>query len=328
MKIIAYAARPDEQPGFNKVSSELNIDVKYINSGLSIDNANEAEGYECVTILGHCDASKSVLEILSKIGVKYISSRSAGYNNIDVVAAKELGIRVSSASYSPNCVADFATMLILMSIRRVNEALIRGAAKDFSLRGLQGYEMKNLTIGVIGTGRIGRTVIKNISGFGSKILGYDLYQNKEIQDYMEYVDLDRLIKECDVITLHTPYNEESHHLINKDTIKKMKDGVILINTARGELIDSNDLIEGLESKKIGAVGLDVLEEEVGIYHTDRRFDSFSHHNMAILKAMPNVILTQHIAFYTDQAVYDMVECGLKSLYNFKNGDNNPWEIKL
>ncbi|QEN03671.1 lactate dehydrogenase [Thiospirochaeta perfilievii] len=326
MKIIAYAARKDEQYGFDKVSAELQVELKYVTDGLNLGNTEEAAGYEYVTILGHCDASREVLKKLSSLGVKYISSRSAGYNNIDIEAAKEYGIRVSSASYSPNCVADFTLMLMLMCIRNAKQSLLRGEAKDFSLRGLRGLEMKNLVVGVIGTGRIGRTVIKNISGFGSKIIGYDLYQNDEIKDYMNYVDLETLYRESDIITLHAPYIEENHHLINRDTISKMKENVIIINTARGELIDTEALINGLEQGKIGAAGLDVLEGEVGIYHNDKRFESFVNHNMSILRCMPNVILTQHLAFYTDQAVYDMVECGLKSLYYFKNGEKNPWEI--
>lgn len=328
MKIIAYAARPDEQYGFDKVSSELQVELKYVTEGLDLDNVDEAKGYEYVTILGHCNASRDVLKKLSHFGVKSLSSRSAGFNNIDVNAAKEYGIKISSATYSPNCVADFTLMLMLMSIRNTKQALLRGEAKDFSLRGLRGLEMKNLVIGVIGTGRIGRTVIKNISGFGSKIIGYDLYQNEGIKEFIEYVDLDTLFNKSDIITLHAPYIEENHHLINSDAISKMKDNVIIINTARGELIDTKALIKGLESGKIGAAGLDVLEDEVGIYHNDRRFDSFVNHNMSILRNMHNVVLTQHLAFYTDQAVYDMVECGLKSLYLFKNGLKNPWEIVL
>jgi len=326
MKIIAYAVRKDEQYGFDKVSAELQVELKYVTDGLNLGNTEEVAGYEYVTILGHCDASREVLKKLSALGVKYISSRSAGYNNIDIEAAKEYGIRVSSASYSPNCVADFTLMLMLMCIRNAKQSLLRGEAKDYSLRGLRGLEMKNLVVGVIGTGRIGRTVIKNISGFGSKIIGYDLYENDEIKEYMSYVDLETLYRESDIITLHAPYIEENHHLINRDTISKMKENVIIINTARGELIDTEALINGLEQGKIGAAGLDVLEGEVGIYHNDKRFESFVNHNMSILRCMPNVILTQHLAFYTDQAVYDMVECGLKSLYYFKNGEKNPWEI--
>lgn len=328
MKIIAYSSRPDEQKAFDSVSNELKVDIKYVTERLCLDNVNEAEGFEYVTILGHCEATREVLKKLKDLGVKFISSRSAGYNNIDTDAAKEFGIRVSNASYSPNSVADFAVLLMLMCIRNIKQASLRSEAKDFSLPGLRGLEMRNLVIGVIGTGRIGRTVIKNISGFGSKIIGYDLYENEEIKDYIDYVDLETLYRESDIITLHCPYTEENHNLINDEAIGKMKDDVIIINSARGELLETDALIRGLESGKILGAGLDVLAGEVGIYHNDRRFTPFTNHNMSILRNMPNVVLTQHLAFYTDQAVYDMVECGLKSLCLFKDGIENPWEIMI
>lgn len=319
MKIIAYATRPDEQFAFDNVSKELDCEIKYINEGLSIENASEASGFEYVTILGHCDASREVLKKLSNLGIKCLSSRSAGFDNIDTEAAKEYGIEFFSASYSPNCVADFALMHILMAIRNFKMADQRGRCQDFSLRGIRGREMKNLTVGVVGTGRIGTAVIKNLSGFGCKIIGYDPYKNEGIKEYIEYVDLDTLFAKADVITLHVPYTTDSHHMIDSKSIDRMKKDVVIINTSRGELIDTDALINGLETGKISAAGLDVLEGEVGIFHNDMRFDTLNCKNMSILKNMPNVTLTHHFAFYTDQAVYDMVECGLKNIHAFKNG---------
>lgn len=326
MKVVAYATRPDEQYGFDKFTKELNIEVKYITQKLCKETAHEAEGFEFVTILGNCDASSEVLEILSGYGVKYIASRSAGYNNIDLKKAKELGIRVSNANYSPYCVSDFTVMLILMSIRKVSRALQRGQVQDFSLVGIQGKEMHNLTVGVVGTGRIGQAVIKSLTGFGCKIVAYDLYPNEAMKQYVEYVSLEELYKTSDVITLHTPLFESNYHLINKETIDQMKDGVVIINTARGELVNTGDLIEKLEEGKIGAAGLDVLENEMGIFHHDCRHTRLNNRELQILSQMPNVILTQHYAFYTDQAVCDMVECGLRSLKAFKDGVNNPYEL--
>ncbi|WP_315116966.1 D-isomer specific 2-hydroxyacid dehydrogenase family protein [uncultured Clostridium sp.] len=328
MKIIAYAYRPDETLAFEKFSKELNLDVTYVKECLSPENAHLAEGIEAVAILGNCNAKREVLEKLSKCGVKYLASRSAGYNNIDLNAAKELGIRVSNATYSPNSVADFATMLALMLNRRVIESIKRGQGHDYTLGGLMGNEFRNQTIGVIGTGRIGQTVIKNFSGFGCKILAYDLYPNEEMKKYVEYVDLDTLLGKADIITLHAPLFESNYHLINKETIAKMKDGVKIINTARGELIDTFDLIDGLKNGKIGGAGLDVIENELGIFHSDCRFKAINHDGLAILKGLPNVILTPHCAFYTDQAVSDMVECGLRSLHSFLVNGNSSWEISL
>ncbi len=328
MKIIAYSTRDDEQYDFDRFSTELQCDIKYIEESLCLENASEATGFECVSILGHCDASREVLRKLKELGVKYLSVRSAGYDNVDLEAAKEFDIRISNATYSPNSVADFTTMLILMSIRKVKTAMQRGTVQDFSLPGIQGHEMRNLVIGVIGTGRIGQTLIKNLSGFGCKIIGYDLYPNEEMKKYIEYVDLDTLYSQSDVITLHTLLLDSTYHIINKDSISAMKDNVVIVNASRGELIDTEALIDGLKSGKIGAAGLDVLENEVGIYHTDKRFEILKNHNISILRQMPNVVLTQHLAFYTDQAISDMVECSLRSLYSFENNLDNRWEIKL
>ncbi|WP_027626433.1 D-isomer specific 2-hydroxyacid dehydrogenase family protein [Clostridium lundense] len=326
MKVIAYAYRPDETVAFERFSKELNLDVTYVKESLSLENAHLAEGIEAVAILGNCNAGKEVLEKLSKGGVKYLASRSAGYNNIDLEAAKELGIRVSNATYSPNSVADFATMLALMLNRRVIESIKRSQGQDYTLGGLMGNELRNQVIGVIGTGRIGQTVIKNFSGFGAKILAYDLYPNEEPKTYVEYVDLDTLLQKADIITLHAPLFESNYHLINKETISKMKQGVKIINTARGELIDTFALIDGLKNSKIGGAALDVIENELGIFHSDCRLKTINHDGLAILKSLPNVILTPHCAFYTDQAVSDMVECGLRSLHSFLLKGTSPWEI--
>jgi len=316
LHITAFAARPDEQASFARLEKELNLSIKYVKSNLGKEVVSEAQGSEGVTILGNCDASAPVLEELAKLGVKFIASRSAGYNNIDLEAAKRLGMRVSNARYSPHCVADFAVMLALMVNRRVMVALKRNIGNDYSLPGIQGQEMENMTVGVMGTGRIGRTVISNLSGFGCKILAYDTFQSEEVRSKATYVDLDTLLSKSDIITLHMPLNEETRHIINKDTIAKMKTGVKLINTARGELVDTSALIEGLKSKKIAGAGLDVLEGELGVYHTDHRLDGVANDQIAILKSLSNVVVTGHMAFYTDQAVDDMVSCGLTSLSDF------------
>lgn len=326
IKITAFASRSDERSSFDLYEKEFNLDIKHVNKQLSLSVVEEAKGSQAVTILGNCDASRPVLKALSEIGVKYVASRSAGYNNIDVEAAKEFGIKISNAKYSPNCVADFAVMLALMLNRKVETALKRHVGNDYSLPGLMGHEMRNMTVGVIGTGRIGQTVIKNYSGFGCKIIGYDVYQNEEMKKYMTYVDLDTLFKTSDIITLHTPLFDSTYHIINEENIAKMKDGVKIINTARGELIDTPSLITALKSGKVGAAGLDVLEGEKGVFHCDHRFDGITNDQIAILKSLNNVVLTSHFAFYTDQAVKDMVYCGLYSLYQFMTTGSADFEI--
>ena len=199
-----------------------------------------------------------------------------------------------------------------------------GQVNDYSLQGLEGREMKDLTIGIMGTGRIGQAVLKNLSGFGARLLAYDIHQNETAKIYATYVDLEQFYQECDIISLHMPYLKSTHHLINDQTISKMKDGIIIINCARGQLCNTESLIRGIENKKIGALGLDVVESEEGIYHQDMRTDIIKNKNMAYLRQFPNVVMTQHLAFYTDAAVSSMVQLSLNGLwacYNDLDWDN-------
>lgn len=326
MKILAYAYREDEALAFKKFSNECHLEVTTVHKNLSTDNVALAEGFEAITIIGNCNGRRDVLKKLSELGVKYVATRSAGYNNIDLDAAKEFGIKVSNAIYSPHCVADFTVMLTLMVNRKAIEIIKRSSSNDYSLPGLMGCELKNQTIGVIGTGRIGQQVIQNFSGFGCKIIAYDLYPNEGLKSQVEYVDLDTLFQTADIITLHTPLRKSNHHLINKESIAMMKDGVKIINTARGELINTQDLIEGLKRGKISGAGLDVIEHELGIFHHNCKTLQVCHDELAILKQLNNVVVTNHVAFYTDQAVLDMVACGLRSLVFFMNTGSSPWEI--
>lgn len=322
MKIAVYEMREDEVKEFYKAADELKVEIVTTKEALNSVTISFANGCEGVTTLGHSTLDRNMLQQLKAMGIKYISTRSIGFNHIDIEAAKELGLRVSNASYAPNGVADYTIMLILMTLRNYKPALWRGQVNDYSLEGLQGREMRHLTIGVMGTGKIGKTVIQNLTGFGCKILAYDLYQNEEVKKLATYVDLETLYKECDVITLHTPLLDSTYRIINKAAIEKMKRGVVLINCARGELMNIQDIIEGIEEEKIGALGLDVFENEEGIYHQDRRTHIIKNREMAYLRQFPNVILTQHMAFYTDEAVKSMVRCGVKSLLEFEiNGQS-------
>ncbi|MDT8717774.1 lactate dehydrogenase [Clostridium sp. 19966] len=322
MKIAVYEMREDEIKEFYKAADELKVEIVTTKEALNSVTISFANGCDGVTTLGHSILDRDMLQQLKAMGIKYISTRSIGFNHIDIEAAKELGLRVSNASYAPNGVADYTIMLILMTLRNYKPALWRGQVNDYSLEGLQGREMRHLTIGVMGTGKIGKTVIQNLTGFGCKILAYDLYQNEEVKKLATYVDLETLYKECDVITLHTPLLDSTYRIINKAAIEKMKRGVVLINCARGELMNIQDIIEGIEEEKIGALGLDVFENEEGIYHQDRRTHIIKNREMAYLRQFPNVILTQHMAFYTDEAVKSMVRCGVKSLLEFQiNGQS-------
>ncbi|WP_404302667.1 D-isomer specific 2-hydroxyacid dehydrogenase family protein [Paenibacillus sp. DP01] len=326
-KIVVYQARPDEAAYFKKFGNEFDLDIKYVNQELNAETAIQAQDAEAVTIQGSNKADRATLQALSKVGVKYLALRSAGYNYIDRAAAKEYGIRFSNVTYSPNSVADFTTMLILMCERKAQQILARGAVQDYTLAGIQGREIRNLTVGIIGTGQIGATVARNLSGFGCNIIGYDIYENDNLKDLIEYVSLEKLISTSDVISLHAPLFDSNYHMINRESIAKMKDGVCIVNCGRGPLIDTEALIHGIETGKVGAAGLDVIEDELGIFHEDHRLNVLNNHQLAILKSFPNVIVTPHMAFYTDQAVSDMVEIALKSLNSFMNNGTSQWEIK-
>ena len=295
------------------MAEKLQVEVELHNEIPGPDTAALAEGCEGVTMLGMGKINKELLDMWKSMGVQCISTRTIGYNHIDTDYAKEIGIQVCNAAYPPSGVAEFTIMLMLMCLRNYKQSLWRGQVNDFALQGLQGKEIGSMTVGVIGTGKIGAQVIKYLTGFGCKILAYDMYPNTALKDVVEYVELDELFAKADMITLHTPLLDSTYHLVNAETIAKMKDGVVLINCARGELMDTTALIEGIESGKIGALGLDVVEGERGIAHEDHRIDILCNQQMAYLRQFRNVTMTPHMAFYTDVAVSHMVECGVAGL---------------
>ena len=313
MKICIYEARADELKDFEKISKELGLTLSINKDVPSLETAALAEGFEGVSILGMGNIDAALLDKWKDLGVRCISTRTIGYNHIDVEYAKKIGLMVCNSDYPPTGVAEYTIMMMLLVLRNYKAALWRGQVNDYSLAGLQGREITNLTIGVMGCGKIGFSVIKALSGFGGKILAWNRSQSDKVREYAEYVDLDTLLTSCDVITIHLSLNDQTYHIINKDTIAKMKDGVVLINCARGELMCLEDLIEGIETQKIGGLGLDTVEGETGIVHLDRRTDIIKNKNIAYLRQFPNVVMTQHMAFYTDAAVTGMVRSSLEGL---------------
>ena len=313
MKICIYEARKDELKDFEEISKALGLELKLYTEVPSLETAALAEGCEGVSMLGQGKIDAPLLDAWKVLGVRCISTRTIGYNHIDVEYSKKIGIMVCNSDYPPTGVAEYTIMMMLLVLRNYKAALWRGQVNDYSLGGLQGREITNLTIGVVGTGKIGFSVIKALSGFGCRILAWDRFQNDKVRQFAEYVELDELLAKSDVITLHLSLNPETHHIINKESIRKMKDGVVLINCARGELMCLEDLIEGIETQKIGGLGLDTVEGETGIVHLDRRTDIISNKNIAYLRQFPNVVMTQHMAFYTDAAVTGMVRSSLEGL---------------
>ncbi len=326
MKVFVYAMREfDELKYFEECRGKYGIEFGYTTEYPNQENLHLAEGYEAVSIITN-PIDREMLECFHEMGVKYLATRSIGYEHIDVEAARHFGIRVCHASYSANSVANYTIMLMLMACRNINYILDKSRLQDYSLNGKIGRELSLCTIGVIGTGKIGETLIKHLSGFGCRMLAYDLYQKESVKEYAEYVELDRLYRESDVITLHVPGCNENYHMIDEKAIAKMKDGVILVNAARGMLIDTNALIGALESGKVGFAALDTVEEETGLYYLNREEDIIPNHQRAILNAFPNVILSPHMAFYTGQAVSDMVGKTVEAMVCLSRGEESSLEV--
>lgn len=326
MKICFYALREHDELAFCKQNKEaFGIDFIYTTEYPSLENAELAESCEAVSMTP-CDMSAEIVEAFYKAGVKYITCRSIGYDHVDMNRAKKLGMKVSNVCYPPDGVANYAIMLMLMCTRRFAHILKRVELQDYSLKNKIGKDISSSTVGIIGTGKIGSTVIEHLSGFGCKIIAYDPHENQTIKKYAEYVSLEELFASADVISLHMNATSDNHHLISRGEIAKMKKGVILINTARGKLIDSEALIEGIEQGIVGGAGLDVLENENGLYYYDHMGEVIENRKLAILRSFPNVILSPHTAFYTTEDVSDMVKGCFESLYAFEKGIKTIHEV--
>lgn len=319
MKICFYALREFDELYFaNEMKEKYKIDFVYSTDYPNEKNISLASGCDGVSCTP-CDMSAKVLKSFHDVGVKYILTRSIGYDHIDLNAARELGMKVDNVTYTPTGVADYAIMLMLASVRKFAHILKRAELQDYSLKNKLGRDFSCCTVGVMGTGKIGRTVLKHLSGFGCRLLAYDIFENDEAKKFAKYVSLDEILRESDIITLHMNANEENHHIIDDAAISKMKDGAYIINTARGKLIDSEALIHGIEIGKLGGAALDVVEFENGLYYYDLMGEVMINPKLAILRSFPNVILSPHTAFYTAEDVRDMVEGNFRSCYEFGTG---------
>ncbi len=326
MNITVFEVSPDERQELELLSRTLPVTLRLVEGNLSMETLSLAEGAEGVSTLGRSRLDRPMLEALGKLGVRYLSTRTIGVDHIDVAAARELGIRVSHAAYPPAAVADFTVMLMLLVLRHYKPAMWRQNVNDYSLKGLMGRSLHSLTVGVVGTGSIGAAVIRNLSGFGCRILAYNLADCEELHPYADFVDLDTLYRESDVITFHVPATPETRRMVNRESLARMKNGVVLINTARGELMDIDAITEGIETEKIGSLAMDVFEHEQGIYHADRKTDILKNKDMVYLRQFPNVVLTQHMAFYTEESIVSMVDCGIHSLLDMKEGRKTRLEL--
>ena len=253
MKITAYEVRPDEKDYLLAAAQQEQIEITLVQGPMTQDNIDRAEGADGITILGDTKMDAALIEETAKRRIRVVATRTIGYDHIDLNAAKSNGVHVCNGYYDPDGVAEYTVMLILMSLRNYKQALFRGNANDYSLGGLIGRELRNLTVGIIGTGKIGQKVAQNLQGFGCRILAYSRRQNADPALGIEYCSLEELYAKSDIISLHTPLSNQTRYMIDKKAIDQMKDGVILINCARGELMRMDDIIEGIETRKIGAL---------------------------------------------------------------------------
>lgn len=323
MKITAYEVRPDEKGYLEEEAKKNGVEIRLVQGPMNADNIDLAEGSEGITILGETRLNEELIEEVAKRQIRVVATRTIGYDHIDLNAAKSNGVHICNGYYDPDGVAEYTVMLMLMALRNYKQALFRANANDYSLSGLIGKELRNLTVGIVGTGKIGQKVAEILQGFGCRVLAYSRRQNADASLGMTYCSLEELYERSDIISLHVPLSNQTRHMINHDSILKMKDGVILINCARGELMCAEDVIEGIETQKIGALGLDVIEDEEGIYHRDRRSDIIANRNMAYIRQFPNVTMTQHMAFYTEEAVRSMAESGIVNIIKCLEKKENP-----
>ena len=320
MKVLFYAAKVYDKKSFDPcLENYPEITIDYIDHELEPRSAILAKGYDAVCAFVSADVGAETLEILHDCDVKAVMMRCAGFNNVDVEKAKELGILVKRVpGYSPESVAEHAMALALAANRRLYKAYNKVRENDYTLKGLRGVNFYGKTAGIVGTGKIGAAMCRICNGFGMKVIAYDVYQNPSLADFVEYVSLDELLKQSDLISLHCPLMDSTYHMINLENIKKMKDGVILVNTSRGALVNTNELIEGIRLNKFLGVGLDVYEEETGNVYEDRSDDIMMHSVTARLLAFLNVIITSHQGFYTMEALAAIADTTLQNVMDAKN----------
>ena len=318
IKVAFFDAKSYDKPSFERYGSIHDMQFMFLETKLNEDTVALAKGSDAVCVFVNDTVNTAVIDTLFEYGVRLIALRSAGYNNVDVQSAFGKIHVVHVPAYSPYAVAEHAMALLLTSVRRIYKAYNRTREFNFSLSGLTGFDFHGKTVGVIGTGKIGRIFINICLGFGMKVVAYDLFPAQD--SGIEYVPLDQLFARSDVISLHCPLTDETRHMIDANAIEKMKKGVVIVNTSRGALIDAEALLEGIKARKIGAACLDVYEEEADIFFEDRSGHILNDELLSRLISMPNVIVTSHQAFLTEEALNNIAETTVNNILSFFEKD--------
>ena len=328
MKVAFFDAKNYDKPSFDKFAQAAGIKIKYFETKLNEDTAFLAHGYDGVCVFVNDTVNAAVIDILCEIGVKFVALRCAGFNNVDLGYAEGKLRVVRVPAYSPYAVAEHTMAMLLTSIRRIHKAYIRTRDFNFSLSGMTGFDLHGKTVGVIGTGKIGKVFINICLGFGMKVLAYDKYPSEGLDngDTVRYVGLDEIFKYSDIISLHCPLTEDTYHIIDEGSLALCKKGVVILNTSRGALVDAEALLAGIKSRKVGAACLDVYEEESDIF-----FEDFSGHIidddvLARLISMPNVIVSSHQAFLTEEALSNIAETTINNLLSLERYDSCENEL--
>ncbi|MCQ2519372.1 MAG: 2-hydroxyacid dehydrogenase [Lachnospiraceae bacterium] len=323
MKVAMFDTKPYDKESFEKIRPD-DMEITYFPVKLNKDSVMLADGKDVVCTFVNDKVDKEVIEKLSKLGVQMVALRCAGFDSVDVSAAHNKIKITRVPAYSPEAVAEHAMALLLTSTRRIHKAYNRTREFNFSLNDLVGFNLKGKTVGVVGTGKIGKAFINICKGFGMKILAFDKFPASDPE--VEYVSMDELLSKSDIISLHCPLTDENRHLINKKNIDKMKKGVIIINTSRGGLIDAEDLLDGIKSRHIGAACIDVYEEEGDLFFNDKSGHILDDDIMARLLSMPNVIVTSHQAFLTDEALENIAETTISNIKLYFESGELPNEV--
>ena len=328
--IVFYGTKPYDKESFESINKEYGFDLRYFKGNLTIDNVPLTKGSDVICIFVNDNADRSVIKAMAENGIKLIALRCAGFNNVDLKAAEEFGIKVVRVpAYSPYAVAEYTLGLMLTLNRKIYRAVWRTREGNFALHGLEGFDMHGRTAGIIGTGRIAKILIHILRAMGMNVLANDPYPDHAFaeQEGIKYVPLDELYANSDIISLHCPLTEENKYMINRNSIAKMKDGVMIINTGRGKLIDTEALIEGLKTKKVGSAGLDVYEEAGEYFYEDRSDVLIDDDILARLLSFNNVIVTSHQAFFTYEAMSNIARTTLDNIKAFYQGKPLVNEVK-
>ncbi|MDO4299354.1 MAG: 2-hydroxyacid dehydrogenase [Lachnospiraceae bacterium] len=327
MRITFFAAKSYDKESFNSIKALYpELELEYWETELSAKTASYVTDSEAICAFVSSDVSEKVLKVLSERGVKLVLMRCAGFNNVDLDAATKYGIKVMRVpGYSPEAVAEHAMSLAMAVNRHLHKAYLRVRENNYSLQGLVGVNFYGKTAGIIGTGKIGAAMAKICHGYGMKVIAYDMYHNPDL-DFVEYIEMDELLAKSDLISLHCPLMDSTYHLINIDTIKKMKDGVILINTSRGGLVKTDDLIMGIREHKFFGVGLDVYEEETSNVFENHEDEIMMHSTTARLLSFPNVIVTSHQGFFTEEALEAISRTTMDNARAYLNGEKSGTEL--